>query len=257
MKSRKPACVQLAIAGVAGLVAVLNGQTNAVTLQGAPPAIPHAIRSDYKCQHCHTINNNPGTSHLLRNNCLQCHVSIATNEKHQMLEMDWDQFAGYWEAESIGAPAREMDIVESYEGAPPSIPHSTTWTKNCQDCHSSNMKNGPVTSHPDRGNCTQCHVSIATMESRQFLEPDPAAFQVGWASAVTARKQARRNPAMQPTVIPHEINGYEDCLMCHSPEDTMGLATTHPERKNCIQCHVTEATTEDRKFLTQSLTELK
>ena len=257
MKVRNAACVVLAIAVGAGFVAVLNGQTNAITLQGAPPTIPHAIRSDYKCQHCHTINNNPGTSHLLRNNCLQCHVSIAANEKHQMLEMDWDQFAGYWDARPIETTLPEKGVVESYVGAPPAIPHSTTWTKNCQDCHSSNMKNGPVTSHPDRGNCTQCHVSIAVMESRQFLELDPAAFLVEWTSPVTLQKQGRRNPSLKPTVIPHEIQGYEDCLMCHSPEDTMGLATTHPERKNCIQCHVTEATTEDRKFLTQSLTELK
>jgi len=257
MKSPISACIPLVVACIVGSVAALDGEDNAPVLEGAPPSIPHAVRSDYKCQHCHMINNNPGTSHLLRNNCQQCHVSIATNEKHQMLEMDWDQFAGFWEAGKIEASEPVKHLTETFEGAPPAIPHSTVWASNCKDCHSSDLRKGLATSHPDRGNCTQCHVSIATMESRQFLEMDPLAFRVDWISPVTSMKQGRRNPAKLPTVIPHAIEGYEDCLMCHSPDDTMGLATTHPERKNCIQCHVTEATTEDRKFLTQSLIELK
>ena len=235
----------------------MNGETKVITLEGAPPTVPHVIRTDYKCQHCHLINKNPGTSHLLRNNCQQCHVSVASNEKHLLIELDWDQFEGFWEAESIEAPEPALHLVQTYEGAPPSIPHSTVWANNCVDCHKSTMDRGPATAHPDRGNCTQCHVSLAIMDSRQFLKSDPVAFQVGWTSPVTALKQGRRNPAKLPPVMPHEIEGYEDCLMCHSPEDTMGLATTHPERNSCIQCHISTATTEGRKFLTQSLTELK
>ena len=207
MKSHKPACISFAVAGIAGIVAALHAEEKAPALEGAPPTIPHVIRDDYKCQHCHMINNNPGTSHLLRNNCLQCHVSIATNEKHQMLEMDWDQFAGFWEAETIADPVPEKHLVETFEGAPPAIPHSTVWAENCQACHSSGLKDGLATSHPDRGNCTQCHVAIATMESRQFLELDPLAYQVEWVSPVTLMKQGRRNPAKLPPMVPHEIEG--------------------------------------------------
>ena len=42
-----------------------------------------------------------------------------------------------------------------------------------------------------------------------------------------------------PLLINHELEGYEDCLDCHTKgADDEATATTHPERTNCIQCHV-------------------
>ena len=45
-----------------------------------------------------------------------------------------------------------------------------------------------------------------------------------------------------PPPIPHGLQLRENCLSCHSgsgaPKD---IATTHPERVNCMQCHVANA----------------
>jgi nitrate reductase cytochrome c-type subunit len=182
---------------------------------------------------------------------------VAETEHHLMLEMDWDAFPGTWAAIPIPGPEPEVHLAHTYEGAPPVVPHSTEWAGNCTACHTA----GPTTSispdHLERKNCTQCHVSIATIEHRQFMAMDPAAFQVEWTSPVTAFKQGRRNLSKPPTVVPHEIEGMEDCLDCHSPEDPLGMGTTHPDRASCTQCHINSATDERRKFLTSTLRTLK
>jgi nitrate reductase cytochrome c-type subunit len=59
------------------------------------------------------------------------------------------------EQESYDADAR------SAEDAPPVIPHFVADTVNgkaCLACHGTGLKGAPVTPHPDRFNCTQCHV---------------------------------------------------------------------------------------------------
>jgi nitrate reductase cytochrome c-type subunit len=226
-------------------------------LTGAPPVIPHPVRDELNCQSCHGVLQKPGPSHLQRKNCRQCHVSLATTEQHQMLDVDWKEFEASWKAMSIPKPEPEVHIVDTYEGAPPAIPHSTEHAQNCSDCHASDLGRGLTSTHLDRQNCTQCHVSIAVMESRKFLKGDNNAFLADWVSPITSLKQGRRNPAKKPAMIPHGAIDMEDCLDCHSPDDTMGLGTTHPERNNCTQCHISSATDEDRKFLFHSLTELK
>ena len=257
MKYTKLFQILSVILGLATCGIHLTGDNLKELLEGAPPVIPHTVRTEFKCQHCHQIVHRPESSHLDRKNCRQCHVSLAANENHLMLDIEWDAFPGSWEAAEIPIPPQELRVVDTYIGAPPVIPHSTAWTKDCRECHTAGPDRSFASTHLDRQNCTQCHVSLAVMESRQFLEVDPMAFQVDWTSPVTATKQGRRNPAKKPTMIPHETEGLEDCLMCHSPEDTMSMATTHPERKNCAQCHIASASDEGRKFLTQTLTELK
>jgi len=42
-----------------------------------------------------------------------------------------------------------------------------------------------------------------------------------------------------PKTIKHDMDGYEDCLSCHTDNgDEDATQTPHPERINCIQCHV-------------------
>ncbi len=44
-----------------------------------------------------------------------------------------------------------------------------------------------------------------------------------------------------PPVIPHRVSGndtYKDCLKCHESGKKGAPMTSHPERKNCAQCHV-------------------
>jgi len=47
------------------------------------------------------------------------------------------------------------------EGAPPVIPHRISddaTGKDCLVCHKEGLNDAPQTPHPDRVNCTQCHV---------------------------------------------------------------------------------------------------
>jgi nitrate reductase cytochrome c-type subunit len=53
-----------------------------------------------------------------------------------------------------------QEIRES-EGEPPLIPHriaDTDTARECLKCHGTGKKGAPVTSHPERKACTQCHV---------------------------------------------------------------------------------------------------
>ena len=46
-------------------------------------------------------------------------------------------------------------------GNAPAIPHAVTSTdtQSCLACHKNGDNGTPVTSHPDRGSCTDCHKS--------------------------------------------------------------------------------------------------
>lgn len=46
---------------------------------------------------------------------------------------------------------------------------------------------------------------------------------------------------MNPKVIPHSTEGRKDCLSCHR-DGLKPPIVTHPERVNCVQCHVESQT---------------
>jgi cytochrome c-type protein NapB len=46
-------------------------------------------------------------------------------------------------------------------GDPPTVPHQIAddaTSESCNVCHRTGIKDAPVTSHPERMGCTQCHV---------------------------------------------------------------------------------------------------
>lgn len=54
----------------------------------------------------------------------------------------------------------EQEIRQT-EGEPPVIPHKVSereTAKDCLACHEKGKRGAPVTSHPERKVCTQCHV---------------------------------------------------------------------------------------------------
>ena len=66
---------------------------------------------------------------------------------------------------ALPALAQEQESYEadarSAEDAPPVIPHFVADNVNgkaCLACHETGLKGAPVTPHPTRLNCTQCHV---------------------------------------------------------------------------------------------------
>jgi cytochrome c-type protein NapB len=60
------------------------------------------------------------------------------------------------------------DEPENYEadarqsgGEPPTVPHriaDDATGESCNNCHRTGLNGAPVTSHPERMGCTQCHV---------------------------------------------------------------------------------------------------
>ncbi len=59
-----------------------------------------------------------------------------------------------------GEVPTEQEIKQA-EGEPPVIPHKvadTDTAKECLKCHKDGKRGAPVTSHPERKICTQCHV---------------------------------------------------------------------------------------------------
>ena len=124
-------------------------------------------------------------------------------------------------------------------GAPPTIPHevssSSIGSGMCLKCH----ENGgfvkkynafaPITPHPEKINCMQCHVEVRT--NQVFVASS-------WKSD---NAPDIGNAALEgsPPIIPHQIQLRENCLSCHAgPSAVAELRTTHPERVNCRQCHV-------------------
>jgi cytochrome c-type protein NapB len=128
----------------------------------------------------------------------------------------------------------------AFHGAPPSIPHPivnelTMGDKSCLKCH----ENGgyvdkfnaftPVVPHPEKVNCRQCHVPQKT--KRLFKATNSKGFPT----------PSINNEAFVggPPVIPHQIQLHENCLACHAgPAAPVEIRVLHPERSNCLQCHV-------------------
>ena len=154
--------------------------------------------------------------------------------------------------------------LRAYPGAPPRIPHPLTAdefrTDGCRTCHE---RGGfsvrfaayvPVTPHPERGICLQCHVGVDSLIGAAAPDPNPDArcAQCHGPSGGTPRADARATwpttvwpklprltPDRDPPPIPHNLQFRENCLTCHAgPGAVAEIRTTHPEWANCRQCHV-------------------
>jgi cytochrome c-type protein NapB len=124
-----------------------------------------------------------------------------------------------------------------YAYAPPLIPHEVINAK-CLDCHKDGLVvqgfQAPVTPHPELMNCQQCHIR-ADERIKEFK-------QNSFVGIGEPRKLPLPQPA-GPSLIPHRVFMRENCLVCHSDASRKEIIqTTHPERLNCVQCHVEQDT---------------
>lgn len=133
---------------------------------GAPPTIPHAIdqRAVPACAICHerglVIGDliAPAMSHAPYGSCVQCHVVAADPRPGSVTPpAPASTFVGL---EAPGGGARAWD------GAPPTIPHTTWMRDRCESCHGVFGALGMRTTHPWRQSCTQCHAPSATLDQR-------------------------------------------------------------------------------------------
>ena len=134
---------------------------------GAPPVVPHAIDQlgTQACTVCHAegmqVGNvvAPAMSHGYLANCTQCHV-----EARGALPLEW----GEAELLSMGSLFQGQSEPgagsRAWQGAPPTIPHSTWMRSACITCHASEVGAGLQTSHPWRTSCTQCHAPSADLD---------------------------------------------------------------------------------------------
>lgn len=146
----------------------------------------------------------------------------------------------------------------AYYGAPPFMPHPvgdemTMGAKDCLKCH----ENGgyvnkyeafaPVTPHPDKINCRQCHAAVTTETLFR-----PTLWENEKRMPVTIHNTAL---VTSPPTIPHALDLRKDCLSCHAgPSAPQEIRVSHPERVNCRQCH---ALNDQAKVINDFYKELK
>lgn len=137
----------------------------------------------------------------------------------------------------------------AYDGAPPTIPHQIEQldAPGCLGCHESGSmiagKIAPKMSHPRHDNCAQCHVVSA--DPRPFAATPPPLTSNHFVGLPSPSGGTRAWPGAPPT-LPHTTAMRTDCTSCHGPLGAPGMRTTHPWRQNCLQCHATTATKDQR-----------
>lgn len=129
----------------------------------------------------------------------------------------------------------------AYDGAPPTIPHPPLGAT-CTACHTATGSSRPgvgfAPANPHVGtpvegavqNCVQCHVfknSVPVMVGSNF---------VGRAQDLRLGSRQYRGA---PPVMPHAKFMRENCNACHSSQAARPeIRCSHPERTNCMQCHL-------------------
>jgi cytochrome c-type protein NapB len=150
-----------------------------------------------------------------------------------------------------GAPGSEARVPQSdaedraarraYDGAPPVAGHAD-FGMTCTTCHDERGQAvkgvgfAPASPHdgtaqaPFTARCRQCHVFPE--ETGVFVENDFVGLQQDL-------RTGERLNSLAPPTIPHRLLMRENCLACHAgPGARPEIATGHPERERCRQCHV-------------------
>jgi cytochrome c-type protein NapB len=126
---------------------------------GAPPFIPHAVKSERSmgantCLQCHENGGfveqfdayAPVAPHPDKINCRQCHVEQKENTLFK--QTNWKK------------RKQEKFYVNALPGSPPVIPHQIQMRENCLSCHAGPSAPKAIkVSHPERVNCRQCHAA--------------------------------------------------------------------------------------------------
>lgn len=136
--------------------------------------------------------------------------------------------------------------LRAYDGAPPAVPHAVQQDGllACAACHAEGLRVGakpiPQISHANYTLCTQCHVP---KEAPLPPEAERLAQSVGDSRFVGhwTAPYGRRAWAGAPPATPHSTWMRDNCSACHGGSATLGLASSHPWRSSCVQCHALQA----------------
>jgi nitrate reductase (cytochrome), electron transfer subunit len=154
-------------------------------------------------------------------------------------------------------------LLRAYPGAPPRIPHGLTpeesQSESCNTCHERGGYSErfgayvPVTPHPELTGCLGCHIGDAPLMAVPLPGTDPNARCRQCHTIDALRRQeasgtwrplpwpelTRASVDGAPPPIPHGRDMRGNCLACHAaPAAVAEIATKHPERANCRQCHL-------------------
>lgn len=131
----------------------------------------------------------------------------------------------------------------AFWGAPPLMPHTFAGDRDgryCLECHARKTRiekryNAIVpVPHAEYTQCQQCHVSGVDRSDAVFRENSFVGLE-------RPGKGTRAHP-MAPPTVPHKTFMRDNCLSCHGPTGRQRIASPHPYRSQCQQCHVTDAT---------------
>lgn len=174
-------------------------------------------------------------------------------------------FAARREREAHPRTLKTFRYLRAYPGAPPPIPHELTAdefrTGTCTPCHERGGYSKrfaayvPVTPHPRSAPCLQCHVGGDSLMAVSLVGADPnqrcrpchgagGRPQTDVQAMLERRIEAwpqltPKSPGRAPPPIPHDLQSRGNCLACHTgPAAVAEIRTTHPERADCRQCHV-------------------
>ena len=130
--------------------------------------------------------------------------------------------------------------LRQYPGSPPRIPHKVfpSFSNEAEECLACHGRGGydveldayaPVTPHPEKELCYQCHVPKITDEL--FVENN-------WLS-VPPPRLGMSQLGGSPPPIPHSLQLRDDCIACHAGSAAVAeIRVDHATRGNCRQCHV-------------------
>ena len=136
--------------------------------------------------------------------------------------------------------------LRQYPGSPPRIPHKVfpSFSSEAEECLACHGRGGydveldayaPVTPHPEKELCYQCHVPRLTDEL--FVE-------TSWLS-IPPPKLGMSQLGGSPPPIPHSLQMRDDCIACHTGSGAVAeIRVDHATRGNCRQCHVQFLATE-------------
>ena len=180
---------------------------------GMPPQVPHALEGRSECQSCHGPHEPwqtlpPEIPHIMegRTQCLSCHGP------------------------------QEIRGAEL-----PQIPHSIEERTNCLKCHNTGAIKPFPEDHVGRtsATCINCHQPVETPVPKPISAPITSPAQAE--SPATPQATTAPPPTATPTVIPHRLEGRDDCLMCHAGGE-YAVPDEHAGRGSdtCLSCHQSE-----------------
>lgn len=144
---------------------------------------------------------------------------------------------------SAGDPPRTLEGFyekRAYPGAPPQYRHplegDVGWAGDaCLACHKKGSSGAPITPHPLFGECRMCH---ARLKVNTLFRP------TDFVSVAAPARHLRALPG-SPVMAAHPPGVFrQKCMVCHAGKNGVKeLASEHPERGACVQCHVPQRTT--------------